>query len=81
MNDKENFIREVDTHLYKLLDAYRSLLRKSQQIESQQELHFKAITSQIVSVLAYLSLSLELLSQFFHNNTGVLFSIVIGEDQ
>jgi hypothetical protein len=46
--DQENFIREVDTDLYKLLDAYRSLLKKSQQIDSQQqELQFKTFTAQI----------------------------------
>lgn len=46
--ERETFIREVDTHLNKLLDAYRTLLKKSSQVDSQpQELQFNACSAQI----------------------------------
>lgn len=46
--EQEIFIQELDTDLYKLLDAYRSLLKKSQHIDSKkQELQFRTFTAQI----------------------------------
>jgi hypothetical protein len=49
--DKETFVRDVDKHLNKLLDSYRTLLKKSQNVTSsdQQNLQFQTATAQLVS--------------------------------
>ena len=47
----EEFMRDVEGHINKIVDSYRTLIRRSQEIEGSdhRDLQFKTSTAQLVS--------------------------------